>query len=243
MPVGVRDRSVRGFLIVLVVSVGSLAACSAAPPIFAPGVAAPTTSVPSALPSATPDVSGKLQCDDRYPRLIPIKSMLPNGQEVCVTDKGDREVLPSLCPSESNPLPTDQRALRHTVSEKLSSGEAPTVYTQTVLVFKPGGAVTYLNRLRTAMNSCPSHVRDGVKITYMRVDGPKAGDETVSMRAEHRLPKPVEGMPQVSTFRVIALRSGDKVSVIYDHGWEGAPSQDQTIFKAVTDSVRLLKAA
>ncbi|GIH04827.1 hypothetical protein Rhe02_28940 [Rhizocola hellebori] len=169
--------------------------------------------------------------------------MIPGGSDICVIENDDPDVIPRLCLTDGDLAVADMRTLRHTVSEKLSSGEAPTVFSQTLLVFKPGKAAHYLGRLRTTLSSCPSSTRAGMKITYSRADGPSAGDEVVSMKVEYRYLKPVEGMPQVRTFRVIVVRLGDQVSVVCDHGWEGAPSQDQTIFNASAEGARLLAVA
>jgi hypothetical protein len=235
----------RSLSIVLLVAVfGPLAACSPAGlPVAAPASSA-ATATPTIELTASAEATQSPRCADGFPRQIPASSMIPGGVEACADSGDGPDVVPRLCLTDKDMQVTDLRTMRHTVSETLSSGPAPTDFSQTVLVFKPGTAAIYFSRLRAALSSCPSRTQAGVKITYAtRAGGPEAGEESVSLSAEYRHLKPPEVGPQVSTYRVIVVRVGDRVSVIYDHGWEGAPSLDQTIFNATTEGARLISGS
>lgn len=122
-----------------------------------------------------------------------------------------------------------RRAIQVIFDDNPKDGEqGPSMYRHTVTVYNGTDASSaYLSSVRAAVRECPTRSFTGWTFKYTIVSSTAQGIElSVRFIAEHPME---QGVPPEAPFRVSIFRSGDRVSVISDVGWEGYPSLDEAV--------------
>lgn len=224
-----------------------LAACTpanrSAGPTPAPAVspsAVPATS-PSASPTASPagspglvPVTGNCKyASADIPDKVMVRDVFHEGSEVSETcvDHGAEEAyfefLPDPCSRDLGVKTSSilaRRAIEVTFDDDPSNADAQaSMYRHTVTVYNSADAASaYLSSVRAAVRECP--VRD-LKSWTWKYAIVSSTAQRLELSVRHIADHPLEGgEPQDATFRVSIFRSGARVSVVADVGWEGYPS-------------------
>lgn len=251
---------------VAVAGLSVLVACGAAAPQPSPPA---TSSAPSAsaLPSVdpgTPEPEPSSRCRDSYPGRIPDAAFLPgtlshedmNGSRLCYALRppapGEEDVpegdhLPRVCATPvhaSDALIADRRGYTRLFdSDPSEAGLSTAAYDHTVTRYTGTGAADYLAELRRDVQRCGAYNRAEARHEYKIVSGPRLGDESLRMTVHRRWLRAQEATPREATYYVSVVRRGDHVSVVLDHGWEGAPTRTAEIFKVMAEAAKRTPAS
>jgi hypothetical protein len=158
------------------------------------------------------------------------------------------EHLPAPCAQPNHP--SDALIVVRDADAKYTfvpdSNEGATLYSATLTRYRDGGAAQYMAEVRSALSRCGSVTRTNpdvpsqkTTLTYRRVSsGALGGDDSLLVTRSYRYV--TEGQPATNpVFPIGLIRVGDVVAVIFDHGWEGAPTSqrrfDEIVVKARAD--------
>ncbi|ASW57480.1 hypothetical protein CIK06_06355 [Plantactinospora sp. KBS50] len=141
---------------------------------------------------------------------------------------GGRSVTASAAMMRDYKLPTDP-------PENVPYG----TIAQTVFAFEGSGAADYLQRVRGAVESCPSFDREDAKVTVTSKPMSGIGDEallvTLTWPGTNLDGTPTGGK---ATSQVVTIRVADAATVLYDQGWEGASNKPDLIDDFARAAVR-----
>jgi hypothetical protein len=229
-----------------------LAACAPSTPEASttPAVnATPTAAAPSLSaepqPLAPPRTCAYSSTD--VPDQAMVLDLFHNGTGVtenCVDHRPEEayfEYLPDPCARglgiRSSSI-VARRAIEVLFDEDPSTADPETAtYRHTVTVYNSTDAASaYMSSVRAAVRDCPVRKLRHATWTY-KIASSTAQRLELSVRRVYEL---AEGVPPVATFRLSIARSGARVSVLVDVGWEGIPSYDVTVtalFKAAADQL------
>jgi len=233
----------------------SLAACATSSPGAQPAPSAPATwSAPataSGAPSPAPSESPAPVSSDPSPATgkcaypsagIPDKLMVrdvfrmgTNVTENCVdrgVDDAYFEYLPDPCGRDLGVRTSSivaRRAIEVIFDDDPSNDQAQaSMYRHAVTFYNSADAASaYLSSVRAAVRECPERK---LKFSTWKYAIASSTTERLELTVRHIQLTEVEGGgPKEATFRVSVARSGARVSVISDMGWEGAPSYDSAV--------------
>lgn len=206
----------------------SPAASPTVPPVSSPVVG--RSEDPLAGPCAYPSAA--------IPDKVMVRDVFRTGShvvEVCVdhaADEASFEYLPDPCGRELG-LKTSSIAARRAVEvvfdDDASSDDVRTsMYRHTVTAYNSSDAASaYLSSVRAAVRECPVRRFPSWTWKYAIVSSTAQRlDLSVRRIADH----PAEGGESASAvFRISVFRSGARVSVVSDVGWEGHPSAESAV--------------
>jgi hypothetical protein len=113
------------------------------------------------------------------------------------------------------------------------------MYRHTVTVYKTAeDASAYLSQVRAAVQKCPKRA---TAYGFDRYAVVRSTSELLDLTVRKVAPQ-AEPAPIDATFRVVVFRSGARVSVFTDVGWEGYPSEKPAVDALVAEAERLLRA-
>ncbi|HEX6682827.1 MAG TPA: PASTA domain-containing protein [Candidatus Limnocylindrales bacterium] len=175
-------------------------------------------------------------CADKYPKQLPTTLFVNTDNEICYADTDPAttsEPLPVPCPPSSASFVEDRRGFHGIFTEEdPTGGPEPTELYQTITKYDGTGAKDYLTELAKDVGKCEPVKRGGVRLTYTMAtqeQQERLGEQSLLINVESRpLEKPETG-PEISHFLILVVRAGPHVIVVYDKGWEGAPSKRATI--------------
>jgi hypothetical protein len=225
----------------------ALAACAPSTPEASPTPstkpeASATRSAAAASTSPSPDsvpVAGKCAYpSDPIPDKVMVRDVFRTGTGVTPTcvDRGAEdayaEYLPDPCDRDLGVKTSSivaRRAIEVMFDDDPSNDDPQaSLYRQTVTVYNSADAASaYLSSVRAAVRECP--VRDLTSATWKYAILSSTA-QRLELSIRHIANHPVEGgEPQEATFRVSVYRSGARVSVVGDVGWEGHPSTKSAV--------------
>jgi hypothetical protein len=155
------------------------------------------------------------------------------------------ERLPAPCATVSHP--SNASIVVRRSEQKLGSSGGPVshaeAYGRTLTRYRGDGAIRYLAEVRDAVRRCPSVTRGGIRYRYQQVRTGFAGDESVMLSRTYRTAGVAPGaIPKDTTFPIAVVRVADVVIVIYDYGWEGAPTGAAAFDVFVAEAIALARA-
>jgi hypothetical protein len=117
-------------------------------------------------------------------------------------------------------------------------GNGPSIYRHTVTAYRTADAASaYLSSVRAAVHDCPTRRLTDETDQYT-IDSSSA--QRIELSVTRVSGAGTEGAPPQSTFRVSIVRSGVRVSVFTDVGWEGCPTSAHLVdalIKAAADQL------
>jgi hypothetical protein len=209
---------------------------STAPPSAAPSAAPSSTpsGSPSTPSSPPPDPTSKPP-DPAVPRSIPARGFLTRSDAdvMTLTRLEDARSGPSLCGEAS--YPSTQLIGVHgsvrLVFRPEGQGEDFTAsgsVTDTITVFRSGGAEDFMDEFRATARDCPQGEFEGVDYTYRSLGSLGAGDESLLVRgatpARGDDGEPMDDGSQVYLY-VAAVRVGDSVALVETSGFESVSAE------------------
>jgi len=205
------------------------------------------TASPSVTAEATPTTTGTAAASsDPEPLVSPVACGYPSAGvpekvmvrdvfhagssaiDACV-DKGERdayqEFLPDPCGHDLGDHTSSvvaRRAIEVMFDDIPANADAETsMYRHIVTVYRDDDAASsYLSSLRAAIRDCPERTLEHSMWRYSITSSTAQGIE-LSVRRTYGQS---ETGPRQATFRISVIRSGARVSVLTDVGWEGNPS-------------------
>ncbi|MET7373622.1 hypothetical protein [Micromonospora arida] len=210
---------------------------SASPSPSATG-GSPSPSVPPTTPGRSPGTTSPGATGTqpaRTPTSIPDRAffaLAPTNQVGIAPEFRDEAVLPNLCGADIGGEAVVHRRTRLLIYKlpQTPKGYVPDgSYTHSITIYRAGRADEVLKELRQAVRDCPeqkwpgdSEVRDRQRL----LPDSGFGDESVlfEMRSAGQ---DVNGDPTgADVVRLVrAIRVGDVVTILWEHGWEGTSSQ------------------
>jgi hypothetical protein len=206
--------------------------CCAAPPTTAP---APTTPPAETTPPTTPP---------------PAAAFAPIPDRAFVTAPNNPS---NQKPEESGDYPTfcDKR---YTTDSAIGVRRARTIYyyspeaqegyipngtvSQTITVYRSGGAAKALSELRAAVKACPTETDGPNTYKHEVVSAPKRGDGSMLVKVTGAN----DQIPIGYAAYVSVVRLGDVVSVLFAVGWEGATVERAEIDSFTQQAIRRITA-
>jgi hypothetical protein len=199
----------------------------------APGAGPTAPASPSQSPDMVP-VSGECAYPSAsIPDTVMVRDVFRAGAGVTQTcvdrgaDDGYFEYLPDPCGSELGVKTSSivaRRAIEVTFDDDPGNADVQTsMYRHTVTIYNSSDAASaYLSSVRAAVRECPTRDLRSWTWKYAIISSTA---RNLELSVRHIAEQPVEGgVPQQATFRVSVYRSGPRVSVVSDVGWEGHPS-------------------
>lgn len=198
------------------------------PPATAPSSLPPaTTQPPTPTPNRLVTIPNRAflhKEDTVFGTAVPAD--YPRGPRAEFGRVGD-EYLPQPCSSgefDSDSAIEARRSAGLYVDHYPATGPYPSQLDQTITRYAGDGARRYLADLRSAIDRCPSIRRNGTIYRHRIVASGFAGDESLLITRTF-LTRYIEEQPLYeATYYVAVVRVGDTVTVLYDQGWESAPS-------------------
>lgn len=167
------------------------------------------------------------------PDKVMVRDLFREGariSEACVDRGADEayfEYLPDPCGRELGVKTSSilaRRAIEVTFDDDPENADAQTsMYRHTVTVYNSSDAASaYLSSVRAAVRECPTRSLQSWTWKYAIISSTA---RNLELSVRHIADQPVEGgVPQQAAFRVSVYRSGPRISVVSDVGWEGHPS-------------------
>lgn len=178
-------------------------------------------------------------CADTYPKRLPATLFVNSDNEICYADPDPSTTgEPLLVPCRpavpaSESLVEDRRGFHGIFAqENPANGPAQTQIYQTITRYRGTGAKDYLAELATDVGRCSLHERDGVQLTYtmvLQTQQEQLGEQSLLIDVESRPLDKLQTRPDNGHFLIVVVRVGPHVVVVYDKGWEGAPSKRTTV--------------
>jgi hypothetical protein len=150
--------------------------------------------------------------------------------EACVDRRAEEayfEYLPDPCGRDLGVKTSSimaRRAIEVMFDDDPSNGESQaSMYRHTVTVYNSADAASaYLSSVRAAVRECPTRDLESSIWKYAILSSTA---QRLELSVRHIANHPLEGgEPKEATFRISVFRSGARVSVVSDVGWEGYPS-------------------
>jgi len=212
---------------------------SAAPSATTPSAPSSSTGSPSAGSSATPTTppAGPTSkpAPPPVPKSIPNRAFLnrSDANVMTLTRLADGRSGPELCDEAFYPstqligINASVRLLFRPAGE--GEGYAASGYvTNTVTVFRSGGAEDFMDEFRATARACTQGERDGQTYTYRSLGGLGAGDESLLVQgatpARGDDGEPMEDGSQQYVY-VSAVRVGDSVALVETTGFESVSAK------------------
>jgi hypothetical protein len=155
------------------------------------------------------------------------------------------ERLPAPCATINHPS-NGLIVARHSEQKLGSHNSGPdttaTTYGRTLTRYRDNGATMYLAEVRDAVGRCSSVTRSGTRYRYRQVRTGFAGDESVMLSRTFLVAGVAPGeAPKDTTFTIAIVRIADVVVVIYDYGWEGAPTEPSQVDLFLAKAIDLVR--
>ncbi|WP_433317517.1 hypothetical protein ACQP0U_09265 [Micromonospora sp. CA-269861] len=223
------------------------AACSTTedPPVSAPTTPAPTTASASAPPTDPPSPSASTRVT------IPTSAFVELPAELRKSPRRTtpvEEALPKLCANEfgtGGRQVTASAAMTVTYQKagEPSSNVPQGMIHQTIFTFDSAGASAYLDRLRAAVQACPSYDQSGNRVTVTSKVLPGVGNEALLLtRTWPETSLNGERTGGTATSQIAVARVDSTVTVFDDEGWEGTSGNPAILDRVVRDGVRTIDA-
>ena len=149
------------------------------------------------------------------------------------------QALPPIC--RDGFAEDDKVTARESVYSAYQTPGAPADFvplatvSQTITAYRDGGAAEFMDRLRGIVADCDSYDQGDVTVTFEVLDPPAAGDEAVYLL--RTWPPGDETRPNPSEARIVVIRVGDVVTVLFDQGWEMADSDPAYVAQLIPMAV------
>jgi hypothetical protein len=196
-------------------------------PSPSPSAPPPSTTTPPSLSSPQPSeeqtmIEPATSVPERAFFQLP-ETMRKDTTRVATTPE---EALPPFCQDAF--AADDKVTARRSVYSAYQSPGTPVEYTplatmhQTITAYRDGGAEEFMDRLRAIAANCHTFDQGDVEVTFEVLDPPPAGDDAIYLL--RTWPATGETNPSPSQARIVVIRVGDVVTVLFDRGWENADS-------------------
>ncbi|MEU8254394.1 hypothetical protein AB0C06_09045 [Micromonospora inaquosa] len=234
-------------LLPLLSTIALAAACTTTddPPGSAPPTTAPTTASASAPPTDPPSPSASTRVT------IPTSAFVELPAELRKSPRRTTPVadaLPTLC---GNEFGTGGRQVTASAAMTVTyqtagapDGNVPQgMIHQTIFTFDGAGASAYLDRLRTAVQACPSYDQAGNRVTVKSEVLPGVGGEALLLtRTWPETSLNGERTGDTASSQIAVARVDSTVTVFNDQGWEGTSGNPAILDRVVRDGVRAIDA-
>jgi hypothetical protein len=201
-------------------------------------------SSPSALPPSSPSKEPTMtepvtSVPDRAFFLLP-EEMRKGTTRVASTPD---EALPPIC-RDAFAL-DDKATARRSVYSTYQAPGTPADYVplatvqQTITAYRDGGAEEFMTRFRDVAADCDTFDQGDVEVTFEVLDPPAAGDEAVYLL--RTWPATGETNPTPAQARIVVIRVGDVVTVLFDRGWENADSDPEYVSQLIPLAVEAIE--
>ncbi|RQX00881.1 hypothetical protein DLJ59_20150 [Micromonospora inaquosa] len=234
-------------LLPLLGTIALAAACTTTddPPGSAPPTTAPTTASASASPTDPPSPSASTRVT------IPTSAFVELPAELRKSPRRTTPVadaLPTLC---GNEFGTGGRQVTASAAMTVTyqTAGAPDsnvpqgMIHQTIFTFDGAGASAYLDRLRTAVQACPSYDQAGNRVTVKSEVLPGVGGEALLLtRTWPETSLNGERTGDAASSQIAVARVDSAVTVFNDQGWEGTSGNPAILDRVVRDGVRAIDA-
>ncbi|MFD6681646.1 RodZ family helix-turn-helix domain-containing protein [Micromonospora parva] len=216
------------------------------PPDSAPATTAPSSTAASAPPTDAPSPSAS------SPRVtIPTSAFVELPAELRKSPRRAtpvEEALPTLCGNEfgtGGRQVTASAAMTvtyQTAGEPASNVPQGMIH-QTIFTFDGAGASAYLDRLRTAVQACPSYEQAGNRVTVKsEVLTGVGGEGLLLTRTWPETSLNGERTGGTASSQIAVARVDSTVTVFNDQGWEGTSGNPAILDRVVRDGVRVIDA-
>lgn len=158
------------------------------------------------------------------------------------------EALPTLCGNEfgtGGRQVTASAAMTVTYQKagEPSSNVPQGMIHQTIFTFDGAGASAYLDRLRTAVQACPSYDRSGSRVTVTSKVLAGVGNEALLLtRTWPEMSLNGERTGGTASSQIAVARVDSTVTVFDDEGWEGTSGNPAILDRVVRDGARAIDA-
>ncbi|MFI7661312.1 hypothetical protein ACIBTW_20785 [Micromonospora parva] len=215
------------------------------PPDSAPATTAPTSAATSAPPTESPAPSTSTRVT------IPTSAFVELPAELRKSPRRTtpvEEALPTLCGNEfgtGGRQVTASAAMTvtyQTAGEPASNVPQGMIH-QTIFTFDGAGASAYLDRLRTAVQACPSYEQAGNRVTVKSEVLTEVGGEGLLLtRTWPETSLNGERTGRTASSQIAVARVDSAVTVFNDQGWEGTSGNPAILDRVVRDGVRAIDA-
>src|SRR5262245_44861902 len=219
---------------------GTATTGTAATGTAATGTAATRTAAPSSDPEPFVSPVACAYPSAGVPENVMVRDVFHAGSsaiDACV-DSGERnayqEFLPDPCGHDLGDHTSSvvaRRAIEVMFDDNPANVDAETsMYRHIVTAYRDDAAASaYLSSLRPASRDCPERTLEHSMWRYSITSSTAQGIE-LSVRRTYGQP---ETVPRQATFRISVIRSGARVSVLTDVGWEGNPTYPAAVIALV----------
>ncbi|MBQ1031221.1 hypothetical protein KBX26_14605 [Micromonospora sp. C97] len=234
-------------LLPLLGTIALAAACTTTddPPGSAPATTAPTSAATSTPPTESPSPSASTRVT------IPTSAFVELPAELRKSPRRTtpvEEALPTLCGNEfgtGGRQVTASAAMTvtyQTAGEPASNVPQGMIH-QTIFTFDGAGASAYLDRLRTAVQACPSYEQAGNRVTVKsEVLTGVGGEGLLLTRTWPETSLNGERTGGTASSQIAVARVDSAVTVFNDQGWEGTSGNPAILDRVVRDGVRAIDA-
>ncbi|MET8357599.1 hypothetical protein [Micromonospora sp. NPDC005171] len=234
-------------LVPLLGAIALAAACTTTedPPGSAPATTAPTVPSASAPPTDPPSPSASTRVT------IPTSAFVELPAELRKSPRRTtpvEEALPKLCGNEfgtGGRQVTASAAMTVTYQKagEPSSNVPQGMIHQTIFTFDGAGASAYLDRLRTAVQACPSYDQAGIRVTVKSEVLTGVGGEALLLtRTWPETSLNGERTGGTASSQIAVARVDNTATVFDDQGWEGTSGNPAILDRVVRDGVRAIDA-
>ncbi|MEU4552465.1 hypothetical protein [Micromonospora violae] len=235
-------------LLPLLGTIAMAAACTTTeePPGSAPPTTAPSSTAASAPPTDAPSPSAS------SPRVtIPTSAFVELPAELRKSPRRTtpvEEALPTLCGNEFGTggrqvTASAAMTVTYQTAGEPSSNVPQGMIHQTIFTFDGAGASAYLDRLRTAVQACPSYDQSGNRVTVKSEVLPGVGGEALLLtRTWPETSLNGERTGGTASSQIAVARVDSTVTVFNDQGWEGTSGNPAILDRVVRDGVRAIDA-
>jgi hypothetical protein len=201
----------------------------------APTTTAPATVTPSPTATTIP-IDAFLHREDTAFGPGPVPTDLAYGPRDDLSPPSQNDPpLPRPCRNSSHA--SDRRIVQRATGGiyighySVDGPTQPTIVFETITRYSGSGARDYLAEVRRDVAACPSIVRNTLTFRHAIVRTGFAGDESIAI-AEMVRERYVDEAPWVdNTYLIIVIRLRDTVVVLYDEGWEAAPTDGEEMYQ------------
>ncbi|KOX04770.1 hypothetical protein ACWD6L_06625 [Micromonospora profundi] len=247
-PPTTRATKVLALIVPLLGTVTMGTACTDGAPPTGSGSAAPS---PTAVATSTNPSDQPSPTASARPTTIPTSAFFELPPELRKSPRQTTPVsnaLPKLCANEFGTGGRQVTASAAMTVTYKKADEPPSnvpqgMIHQTIFTFDGDGASDYMQRVRSAVQACPTYKQGDNPVKVESRALPGAGDEALLLTrtwAETSLNGDRTG--DTATSQIAVARVDGAVTVFNDQGWEGTSGNPAVLDQAVRDGVRTLDA-